>query len=105
MALTLPRPTEGFYLPAIEAMASGAIVVCPDCVGNRDFCHDGVNCFRPAYDEGEIIAAVQRAIRLSAAEAVDMRRQADVTVADHSLERERASFLQVLDRVDELWNE
>src|SRR5205823_13711109 len=50
VTVTLPRPTEGFYLPALEAMACGAIVVCPDCVGNRDFCRDGANCFRPAYD-------------------------------------------------------
>ena len=103
IAVTLPRPIEGFYLPAIEAMASGALVVCPDCVGNRDFCHDGVNCFRPAYDEQDIAEAVDRAIALSPQQATEMREQTAATVAKHSLERERTSFFQILDRVDKIW--
>jgi hypothetical protein len=49
VAVFLPNDTEGFYLPALEAMALGAVVVCPDCVGNRSFCVDGVNCLRPVY--------------------------------------------------------
>ena len=47
VVLLLPRPEEGFYLPALEAMGSGSVVVCPDCVGNRSFCLDEVNSFRP----------------------------------------------------------
>jgi GT2 family glycosyltransferase/glycosyltransferase involved in cell wall biosynthesis len=35
---------EGFCLPALEAMATGAAVVCSDMHGNRDFCVDGENC-------------------------------------------------------------
>jgi glycosyltransferase involved in cell wall biosynthesis len=35
---------EGFCLPALEAMATGAAVVCTDAHGNRDFCVDGENC-------------------------------------------------------------
>ena len=33
-----PDPEEGFYLPALEAMALGCIVVTNDCIGNRSFC-------------------------------------------------------------------
>ncbi len=29
---------EGFALPPLEAMATGAAVVCTDAHGNRDFC-------------------------------------------------------------------
>lgn len=103
VVVTLPRPSEGFYLPAVEAMACGAIVVCPDCVGNRDFCKAGVNCFRPAYDADAILAAIYRALSLSPEEAATMRENAYATVREHSLERERASFLDILSRVDELW--
>jgi GT2 family glycosyltransferase/glycosyltransferase involved in cell wall biosynthesis len=38
---------EGFALPPLEAMATGAAVVCTDAHGNRDFCRDGVNCLMP----------------------------------------------------------
>ncbi len=38
---------EGFCLPALEAMATGAAVVCTDAHGNRGFCEDGVNCLMP----------------------------------------------------------
>jgi GT2 family glycosyltransferase/glycosyltransferase involved in cell wall biosynthesis len=38
---------EGFALPPLEAMATGAAVVCTDAHGNRDFCADGVNCLMP----------------------------------------------------------
>jgi glycosyltransferase involved in cell wall biosynthesis len=38
---------EGFCLPPLEAMATGAAVVCTDADGNRDYCRDGVNCLMP----------------------------------------------------------
>src|SRR5437868_1326606 len=80
IAVTLPRPNEGFYLPALEAMACGAIVVCPDCVGNRDFCRNDVNCFRPANDADEIVDAIYRALGLTPEKADKMGKQAEATV-------------------------
>jgi glycosyltransferase involved in cell wall biosynthesis len=41
IAITLPDATEGFYLPALEAMAAGCAVICPDALGNRSFCRHG----------------------------------------------------------------
>ena len=38
---------EGFYLPAIEAMAMGHIPIGPACVGNRDYCKNGYNSLIP----------------------------------------------------------
>jgi hypothetical protein len=103
VAVTLPRPSEGFYLPALEAMACGTIVVCPDCIGNRDFCRDGINCFRPNYGVDDIVAAIYRALALPSNETANIRRQANETVREHSLERERDSFLTILDGIDEAW--
>jgi glycosyltransferase involved in cell wall biosynthesis len=37
------RDIEGFYMPALEGMALGTLVVCPDCIGNRSFCLPGYN--------------------------------------------------------------
>jgi len=42
---------EGFCLPLLEAMATGAPVVCTDAHGNRDFCFDGKNCLMVEHDD------------------------------------------------------
>ena len=95
----LPNPKEGFYLPALEGMAAGTTVVCPDCIGNRSFCIDGVNSFRPPYEEAAIAAAATRALAASpsiAAAALE-------TAQEHDLRAERRAFLEILDRAEELW--
>jgi hypothetical protein len=96
VVLLLPRPEEGFYLPALEAMGSGSVVVCPDCVGNRSFCLDDVNSFRPAYDLDKIIEATERALKLDPATQARFLENARATAGEHSLENERAKFLPIL---------
>jgi glycosyltransferase involved in cell wall biosynthesis len=51
---------EGFALPPLEAMATGAAVLCTDAHGNRDFCCDGVNCLMPAAEPAAVSAALAR---------------------------------------------
>jgi glycosyltransferase involved in cell wall biosynthesis len=51
---------EGFALPPLEAMATGAAVVCTDAHGNRDFCVDGVNCLMPDATPSAVTGALQR---------------------------------------------
>ncbi len=51
---------EGFALPPLEAMATGAAVVCTDAHGNRDFCVDGVNCLMPEPNATAVSAALAR---------------------------------------------
>jgi GT2 family glycosyltransferase/glycosyltransferase involved in cell wall biosynthesis len=51
---------EGFALPPLEAMATGAAVVCTDAHGNRDFCVDGVNCLMPEPTPRAVAAALTR---------------------------------------------
>ncbi len=51
---------EGFALPPLEAMATGAAVVCTDAHGNRDFCVDEVNCLMPEPDQTSVSAALAR---------------------------------------------
>jgi hypothetical protein len=100
----VPNPKEGFYLPALEGMALGTLVVCADCVGNRSYCVDGVNCFRPPYAIEAIVACAREALARRA-ELAGMIAAAAETARRHDLRRERAAFLEVLDRVDELWAE
>ncbi|HEV3319581.1 MAG TPA: glycosyltransferase [Solirubrobacteraceae bacterium] len=51
---------EGFALPPLEAMATGAAVVCTDAHGNRDFCVDGVNCLMPEPNVRSVAGALTR---------------------------------------------
>jgi glycosyltransferase involved in cell wall biosynthesis len=51
---------EGFCLPVLEAMATGAAVVCTDAHGNRDFCADGRNCLMPEADRQAVADAMAR---------------------------------------------
>jgi len=51
---------EGFALPPLEAMATGAAVVCTDAHGNRDFCADGVNCLMPEPTPTAVAGALAR---------------------------------------------
>jgi GT2 family glycosyltransferase/glycosyltransferase involved in cell wall biosynthesis len=51
---------EGFALPPLEAMATGAAVVCTDAHGNRDFCVDGVNCLMPEASPSAVSMALAR---------------------------------------------
>lgn len=96
VVLLLPHQQEGFYLPALEAMALGCTVVCPDCVGNRSFCVDGHNCFRPVYNEQALLDCTQMALRMSDAARSVMRGAAVDTAQRHSLAQERLAFQKAL---------
>ncbi len=102
VSVLVPNPKEGFYLPAIEGMAAGTLVVCPDCIGNRSYCLDGENCFRPPWDEDSIVAAAERALGDEPLRD-RMTQVAGGTATAHDLRLERRAFLDILDRVDELW--
>jgi hypothetical protein len=99
VAVTLPLECEGFFLPALEAMAMGCLVVCPDCVGNRGFCRDGETAFRPAATLDALVAAARAAVAADPAAARALRSAAAAEVERHGLDRERRAFLAILDGV------
>ena len=102
VSVLVPNPKEGFYLPALEGMAVGTVVVCPDCIGNRSFCLPGENCFRPEYDEDAIVAAAETALREEPG-LDELRGRAPRRRTAHDIADERAAFLDILDGVEELW--
>jgi glycosyltransferase involved in cell wall biosynthesis len=104
VTLFLPNEEEGFYLPALEGMALGTLVVCPDCIGNRSFCLPALNAFRPAYQFDDLLAATRSALALSDAEAAEIKQNATETARRHSLEAEREAFGRVLADLDALWS-
>lgn len=62
VALVLPNPTEGFFLPGIEAMALSERVVVPDCVGNRGYCKQHLNIDLCEYEVKACIGAIGHAL-------------------------------------------
>ena len=110
ISVLLPHRTEGFFLPALEAMQLSDIVIVPDCIGNRSFCVDyekhGGNCIIPKYDVPSIVKAIQVAKQLIANKErlAVLKENALRTVGKHSLAAEREKFLKLMKSIDELWN-
>lgn len=102
--LFLPNKEEGFYLPALEGMALGALVICPDCIGNRGYMNAQNGMF-PTYDIPALVAAVEAAMMLPDQERAAKLEQARQTAARHQPGAERAAFSQVLHNLDQLWSE
>jgi glycosyltransferase involved in cell wall biosynthesis len=90
-------------LPALEGMALGTLVVCPDCIGNRSFCLPGHNAFRPDYNIDDIVRDAEAALALPPYEARQLRENAAKTAGEHTLSQEREAFLDVLHNIDQLW--
>jgi GT2 family glycosyltransferase len=89
---------EGFCLPALEAMATGAAVVCTDAHGNRDFCVDGVNCLMPNARVDEVSAAIGRL--LADPQLCEQLGRAGIeTAADYAWERRIDELERFLDAV------
>ena len=104
IAVCLPREREGFYLPALEAMASGCLVLTLDCIGNRGFCHDEENCLVAEHDPESLFRATKRVLAMAVPERERMHWQARDTAAGHSLDAERSRFHAILGDVDRLWS-
>ena len=105
VTVALPNTTEGFYLPALEAMALSDIAVVPDCVGNRSFCLHQQNCLMPAMEPTALVQAV--GVALSIIDDRDhlsrIRARADETLRSHSLQAERKAFYELLDNLSQVW--
>ncbi len=98
----LPLPQEGFYLPALEGMAAGTLVICPDCLGNRSFCLDGITCITPAYNLEAICKAVIQIPQLPLGQILAAAKQ---MVAKHDLMTERQTFTGLLADLEQLWKQ
>lgn len=103
VAVLLPATVEGAYLPALECMALSTAVVCPDCVGNRSFCRDGDTCIVPKRSKRAIVKAAQTLLNASEEELAPMIERARQASSRHTLEAERAGFLEILEQANDLW--
>ena len=102
VCLLLPMATEGFYLPALEAMAIGRAVVVPDAVGNRTYLEPGRNALVPN-PQPQALATTAIDLMHDATQCALMAGAGRITARRFTLERERAAVHALLDRIDTLW--
>ncbi|MEO5629165.1 MAG: glycosyltransferase [Thermomonas sp.] len=102
VAVVLPLAREGFYLPGLEAMASGCAVVMPDAVGNRAYAVPGHNVLMPNMESDALVAATLDL--LGNEHQLHAMAQAGIeTAAHHGMAQERAALHRILDNLDALW--
>ncbi len=89
---------EGFCLPPLEAMATGAAVVCTDAHGNRDFCVDGVNCLIPEPTVASVSGALRRVLEDPALRE-RLGRAGIETAADYTWEKRIDQLEQFYERI------
>ena len=92
---------EGFYLPALEGMALGTLIICPDCVGNRSFCIEHLNCSRPSYDITSIAVSCLSIANAGIDFTAKRISEGFIQVLKHSVANERSSFMNVIQTIIE----
>jgi glycosyltransferase involved in cell wall biosynthesis len=101
--LATPLAEEGFYMPALEAMAAGCVVLTPDAGGNMSYCEFGGNCLQVRLDDaGSYVEALKRLRAWNDSVGLDrLRREGYETAGRHTLEREGQRFGAFLGRLSE----
>jgi len=98
--LAAPGPQEGFYLPGLEAMAAGTILITPDVEGNMQYCEFDSNCLGVEFDNPEsYFDALGRVASMGSADVERLRKAARATLTEHSLERELNAFSGLLTEI------
>lgn len=95
--VALPNEVEGFYLPAVEGMAAGSMVITNDAGGNRGHCRPEITCLMPP--RGDLDAHEASVLRaLSDAPLRDrLRAGGDEIARGHRMADERRAFHAMLD--------
>ncbi|HEX2181445.1 MAG TPA: glycosyltransferase [Rubrobacteraceae bacterium] len=98
--LATPLVEEGFYMPGLEAMAAGAVVISSDAGGNRAYCRFGENCLEVGFEDAAGYADALRALKGYGVEEINrLRRGGYETVGLHTLEHERDGFGGFMERL------
>jgi glycosyltransferase involved in cell wall biosynthesis len=104
--LCCPSQQEGFYLPALEAMAASLITLVPDVEGNMEFCRFEENCLEVQYEDVDsAVAALTRVAGMQTAEIDALRAEGQATTERYQLDDECRRFGELLAEVPGLARE
>jgi hypothetical protein len=96
ISLPLPDPTEGIYLPGLNAMVQ------PDCVGSREYARNGENALVPPRSARALAEAVQQ-LHFDTDLRERLAAAGQSTSVHFDLAVERQSVHAVLNELEELW--
>lgn len=105
LPLDAERGAEGFYLPALEAMAMKKFVICPYAIGNIDFCIPDKTCLQPEYNENSILKAITNALKLETDQQNKIIEAGKLISANHDINLERSNLIKLLHQTDEIWKD
>jgi hypothetical protein len=98
--LATPFAEEGFYMPGLEAMAAGDVLLTPDAGGNRAYCEFGENCLYVTLDDARSYARALEYLReVEPGEVERLRRAGYAAARRHTLEHEEERFGAFLERL------
>jgi glycosyltransferase involved in cell wall biosynthesis len=95
LAILLPHPTEGFYLPGLEAMAVGTPVIMADCVGNREYARHNKNCLLIPNHE-----TVKTVLSLTPDRLDNLHKEGLKTAQGFTLDNEYRKFIGILNNIE-----
>ena len=97
--ISTPLPEEGLYLPGLEAMAAGNLVITPDCYGNRFYCDFKDNSIKVNYNNfDEYIEAIEFSINNWENICYLKRQNGYQKASNLKLDKERESFNNLLQK-------
>lgn len=97
VSLVLPNPTEGFFLPGIEAMALSDRAIIPDCIANREYCLQSTNSTLCDYSIEAVQVAVSRSLELLKAGIQQHQKERGETLArSYTIPKEREIYHQLI---------
>jgi hypothetical protein len=100
--LATPLVEEGFYMPGLEAMAAGAVVISSDAGGNRAYCRFGENSIEVGFEDAKGYVGALEELRDGGAEPIErLRRAGYEAVGRHTLEHERERFGEFMEKLTE----
>lgn len=103
LPLDTQRGAEGFYLPALEAMAMEKFVICPYAVGNIDFCVADKTCLQPQLEVNDLCKATIKALNMSEADRQNIIQEGKKISTNHSFDKEAKALVALLQKADEIW--
>jgi glycosyltransferase involved in cell wall biosynthesis len=96
-----PDPEEGFYLPGLEAMACGALVLCPNVGGNMAYMKFGVNALQVGFENLNSYIEQLEHVATNRCEYIKYIEHGYRTSSRFSLENEAKAFKGFLNNLNE----
>jgi hypothetical protein len=91
--LAFPRRQEGFYLPGLEALAAGSVLVTPDVGGNMAYCRFDSNSIQVEFGSPQDYVRALSALAAAEDAAIESMRQAAYSILpEFDLRREGEQF-------------